>query len=73
MHIVFSIHVDHKEKVKGFFFPCMVFHPPLEKKIIVKAWGEGSIFKWFYVGVVFYILLNHRKKKNNKGPNRSWL
>jgi hypothetical protein len=33
----------------------MVFHSPLEKKIIVKAWGEGSLFKWFYVGIVFSI------------------
>jgi hypothetical protein len=64
IHVGFSIHVDHKEKVNGlFFFPCMVFHSPLEKKIIVKAWREGSLFKWLYVGLVFSILLNHRRKK----------
>jgi hypothetical protein len=42
MCVIFTIHLDHKEKAVVFSLisSCMIFHSPLEKKKIQKAWGE---------------------------------
>jgi hypothetical protein len=44
MCVIFSIHLDHKEKAIEFSLisSCMIFHPPFEKKKIAKAWGGAS-------------------------------